>query len=303
MSKATLEGLRSAKQKVQDRVAGHPNVIGWMIGAKVKGGAVTKADGITVLVSRKVPLADLDASEQIPATVTVGKKRIRIDVLQTGPLRKQSGTAFPAGSGLPISDGVETGTLSCLCRSSYGVFGLSCAHVLGGPDRDPTTASPIEVWSPTLSHYETAGFSALAVAGPGTGTHGQYGFVDAGIFTLSNGELAARARAAPALAVAGSVYLRQALTGRGAASAEPRSGQIIGIETTVESILTDLFIQAGGSGTFPGDSGLLWLNDAQEAVAIHAYGEQRPPGVGSAKTAAMMASRAAEVLAVELLRF
>ncbi len=67
--------------------------------------------------------------------------------------------------------------------------------------------------------------------------------------------------------------------------------------------MTDLFIQAGGSGTFPGDSGLLWLNDAQEAVAIHAYGEKRPPGVGSANTAAMLVSRAAEALAVELVRF
>jgi hypothetical protein len=249
-------------------------------------------------VREKKPDDELPKSHRIPRRIRIAKRNVVTDVLQIGPLRKQSNT-FPNNSALLTYDGVETGTLSCLCRSPFGVFGLTCAHVLGGPDHDASTTTPVAIWSSEERRYESVGQSVLAIAGPGAGSPGEFGFADAAIFSIMHPELIQRAQSAH-LIVSREPIVGSTVLGNGVVQGR-RAGQIIGIDQMIGNIRADLAIRVDLPGTFRGDSGMLWKDGDGNAVAIHAYGEDLGPGQGSRLTAAMLAHRAETRLAIQFL--
>jgi hypothetical protein len=302
MSAATVarsvRSLRRVRRDADAIVRAYPGVIGSMIGLKVQDAVIRNRLGLTVFVRRKIPDGDLARSQRIPRTIRIARTEVVVDVLAIGPLYRQSG-AFPVDASLLVHDGVETGTMSCLCRSRFGIFGLTCAHVVEGPDHDPATPARIEIWSPVEARYEPVGQSSISVTGPGTGSPGEYGFADAAIFTVEHPELVERARTATPIAasippVGTLLFGRDVVGGR-------RTGRILGVDQQIDGIFVDLAIIVDPPGTFPGDSGMLWRNQAGQPVAIHAYGERAGPGQGSRLTAAMFAVRAEQRLAVQLL--
>jgi len=290
----TVDSIRRRRAEALALIGGYPNVVGSMIGLKVAGGRRTRTVGLTVFVSRKMPLASLSRGKRLPNELQVGGISIPVDVIQMGPLRNQSGL-FPAQGALVTYDGAGPGTLSCLCRSGDGLFGLTCAHALKGKDGDPTTPTPVSVWSPTMRRYESVGQSLRAVTGPGAGVPGRFGFVDAAIFSVEHPELAAMgASATPTGSVEASIGTK--LHGFGAMRGR-RTGVVLGVDQVLFGVRCDYVVSVDPPGTYRGDSGLLWRNSAGDPVAIHA----KAPKQGALISAAMSAVRAEGELEVEFL--
>jgi hypothetical protein len=292
----TLTSLREVRQQAFERVADLPNVVGSMIARKVVNGQMTSKLGLTVLVSEKVVPSRIPARQRIPKSVRAGKREVVLDVLHIPPMEMQS--TFDPGVHL-TNDLYENGTLSCLCRSPFGLVGMSCAHALDGPDQDIKTPTPIRIWSHSLEAFVPVGESRLGVQSRGLGRPGEFGFLDAGYFDVQHPELVASAQGLavtpPRTPVPG-----MKVVGLGAMKG-PRMGHVLGVEKVLYGLYSDVVIEVAPPGTFRGDSGMLWRTGEGFPVAIHGYGSQAPPGVGSRYTAAMLATRAERYLRVELL--
>lgn len=120
----------SVKQQYMDKLFAMPNVVGIGIGYKVAGTTVTRELAITVSVSKKVPSAQLAASDIVPKLVG----SIKTDVVETGVFRafqdpKQK--MRPARPGVSIGHyNITAGTLGCLVKRGNDVLILSNNHVL-----------------------------------------------------------------------------------------------------------------------------------------------------------------------------
>lgn len=292
----SIREIMALREKVEERVLNLPNVIGSMIGAKVKSGEVTPKIGLTIFVAEKVSLGQLGPKERVPRQISINGRSVQTDVLEIRPLRPQS-SLFPGV--LVISDGSDYGTVSSLCRSPNGFFGLTCAHVIGGKDQNPATPDPVEIWSPVTQGYITVGNSLFAYVGPGGGSEDDFGFADAALFTLDHPELVDRAQSVSVIQAA-SPNIGEIVQGLGGAHGT-RTGVVLGIHQKMGDMLIDVCIQVRNPGTFMGDSGMLWKNSEGQPIAIHAYGEQSSPQKGSSFSAAMLAARAASRLNVEFL--
>ncbi|WP_354334524.1 MULTISPECIES: hypothetical protein [unclassified Undibacterium] len=155
------------------------------------------------------------------------------------------------------------------------------------------------MWSPDQADYITVGESFISVTGNGSGISGNYGFSDAAMFSCLDQELIARAQRAKVLQAINLPKLGQVVSGLSGAGM--RTGVVMGVEQRIGTKYADVVIQAGGSGTFRGDSGMLWTDTDGNAVAIHAMGAAEGPGQGSSLTAAMSAGRAKKLLNVSFL--
>ena len=167
----TVQEIRKLRKKAEEQLFKLPNVIGSMIGLKMKSGKVTKKIGLTIFVSQKVPSKQLDPREQILTRVIVNGRPVSTDVFEIRSLRPQA-KIFPDHP-LSVSDGLQIGVVSSFCRSPYGVFGLTCAHVVGGPDKNPVTPDPVEIGSaPPKPQYIQVGKTLCAFVGSGCGIPG-----------------------------------------------------------------------------------------------------------------------------------
>ncbi|XVH32780.1 hypothetical protein ACNS7O_06245 [Haloferacaceae archaeon DSL9] len=82
---------------VRDELESHPNVVGTCLGRRRVGGRETDEPVVVVLVSKKLPRAQLADDEVVPETVTVDGETFRTDVQEVGDVRLQAATR-PADS-------------------------------------------------------------------------------------------------------------------------------------------------------------------------------------------------------------
>ncbi len=118
------------KQQYLDELFRKPNVVGCGVGFKIAGDVQTNEPCVVVSVSRKVPAAQLAASEIIPKLLG----QIKTDVIETGIFRafqNPQQRMRPAQPGLSLGHhAITAGTLGCLVRRDGELFILSNNHVL-----------------------------------------------------------------------------------------------------------------------------------------------------------------------------
>lgn len=91
-----------------------PGVVGIGLGFRLRGGMPTGEPCLTVYVRRKISLEELKLSKapRIPKTIRSGKRRLPIDVIAFGKIRRQ----VSAGDSLGPLDIGERGTLGVLAK-------------------------------------------------------------------------------------------------------------------------------------------------------------------------------------------
>lgn len=295
--------LRNCRLEADESIASRCNVVGSMIGAKVRGGEVLPGLSLTFLVREKIPLGDLSERERIPPRLTIGGVTIATDVVAWPRMVLQN-----LQTGRYLRDGYTQGTLTAFAQSPDGLWGLSCGHCLLGTDQQPYTSAEIQMVDSMSGSFVPAGSTGLTLFSPGGPIiANSRGFLDCGLFTLEDGSLMVRAESAPQLGTVDPVdLLHQRLNGDslmqvGNAPPGPRSATVIGVDQYGVDDFSDLVLQVDPPGTIFGDSGLLWRTADGLAAAIHSRGEVAAAGeFGSFLTAAMSAKRAAYVLNVSL---
>lgn len=284
----SFSNLRKLRILAEKKISGKKNFMGTMLGVRIKKGIIYPEKVLTVFVCQKTDSHVLSKNHRIPKQLKIGSEIIRIDILPIQSLILQN-DLFPSTGALTANDGVEFSTLTAFAKSPYDFFGMTCAHALGGFDKDPYTQSPVSIWSPLMNKYISVGNSALVLAGGGTGIPGSYGFADIALFTLIEENIRTRAQKGNILSTN---LVNIGETVFGSATSGVKTGEVIGIEMSFGSQLIDILVKVKGNGTFRGDSGMLWKNSNGEAVAIHAKGSMESPGIGSSLSACMSAVRA-----------
>jgi hypothetical protein len=273
----------------------YPNVLGTGFGVKRCDGEIIDPHAFVVFVSRKVGAKRLLRSTRLPKSVVCGGRRVVTDVVQIENIRREFGDA-PYG----IADDATRGTLSAFARNEDGsLYGVSCAHCLAGADGNPHTTTAIDVWDSVKEEYVLAGQSVFAVAAPGYGLPGNFGFSDAGLFTLEHPQLTERARTAVPLSILDRPS--RATTVVAHAYGADFTGELDALDVIIGDFRADALIYTVGAGTFPGNSGMMWRSKSGQAVAIHAYGANFGKTRGSRYSLAMSARRAAYQLQTQLL--
>ncbi len=296
-----VRDLCGFRAEADDRVGSRADIIGSMVGIKVRGGALTPSIGLTYFVRRKVPADDLPPRSRVPKRLSFRDGHVLTDVLEWPVMAEQD-----LSSAEITYDGRLQGTLTCFGKSSNGIFGVSCAHCLTGIDGNPATATPVDMYSKSERRYLRAGSSVFAVFSPGPGMPNNYGYADCGLFDLNEATLRARGAASAAIALVRDEksLVGRVLVGRSALSVsgfpEPmRKATVIGVNANALDERCDLVLECDPPGTFRGDSGMLWLTEDGRAAAIHARGEVAAPVRGSRLVTAMSARRAANFLGVQ----
>lgn len=82
--------------EIRDHLESRANVVGTGRGRRRVGGQATDEECLVVLVSRKLPEAELDEADRIPREVDVDGDRVRTDVQEVGDLRAQATPVRPA---------------------------------------------------------------------------------------------------------------------------------------------------------------------------------------------------------------
>ncbi len=301
MRRRLIGRLRSSRSEIFKRICDRPNVIGSMIGVKYRGGVRTNRLGLTVFVSEKIPKNDLDARARIPKTIQVAGNRIYTDVVTWRSMGEQ---ALDRAS--ILYDGYQQGTLTGFGRRGERTYGLSCAHCLAGQDRNPASPTAISMYSLDQGKYLDVGQSLFSVYSAGPGNAGDFGYIDCGLFSLTEDSMIERARRASPLESVRDLrdLIGQPLSATSSLHSpgydQVRHAQVIGIEFEAFHERCDVVLEVQSPGTFRGDSGMLWITPAGKAAAMHARGELMPPGKGSRLTTAMSVARAEQFLQIQL---
>lgn len=275
-----------------------PNVVGTCLGLRERDGKRTNELCLTVFVRRKRPKSKLLKTETIPTRLVRHGKELATDVIEIRGLEKQLRFG--------IQDGAQAGTLGCFGRKGQDLFGVTCAHCIGGPDHDTSTPNDIIVEYPNTGDFMLLGKSASAVDLSGTGIFPQYGALDSGLIHVSDPTIrhhAADQPALPVLSFASTMTPDQIanalqftpVTGWGAKSGR-HDGIIAGIFVQVFGQFFDLMITDPTNGplTERGDSGLVWINPFNRAVGFHMQGDVPANGGPSIRAFAAFAFRVAD---------
>ena len=297
-----VKGLSALRAEADDRVGSKADILGSMIGMKVRAGQLTNQIGITYFVREKIPKPDLHPKQRVPTRMRVRQTDVVTDVLVWPQMAEQG---LPDGS--IIFDGRLQGTLTCFAVSQAGAFGMSCAHCLVGGDGNPSTPTAIAMYSNALGRFVSVGRSVFMNFSPGTGSPASFGYLDCGLFDLRDAGLANRVSQGHQLAFVNDIH---ELVGRNLLGVSPlnaplstsfaREASVMGVEANALGELCDVVIQVHPPGTFRGDSGMLWITEDGRAAAIHARGQVMSGLQGSLLTTSMSARRACESLGVEM---
>jgi hypothetical protein len=294
--------LAVRRTEADDRVGSRADIIGSMLGLKLKAGQSTGQYSFTYLVREKVPEDQLSPRQRVPRRLKVKDMTIPTDVV-AWPRMVEQASIEPT----IISDGPGQGSLSCFARTATEWLGVSCAHCLVGADGNPATPTDVRYWATAPGHWLDAGRSRYLTYAPGAGISGNFGYLDCGLVELRDAALRARAAQGTPVGAVSTIQplLGKVLTGFSALNAPGstspmRRATVIGVEQAGLNELTDLVLSVDAPGTFGGDSGLLWFTQTGQAAAIHARGESMPPMQGSSLTTAMSAARVCSSLGVQL---
>lgn len=289
----SVSKLREARETHLRKIMALPHVTGTAIGEKLTDGAPTGERGLVVFVDRKLPKTQLDGA-LVPKRVRLGNMSVLTDIVELPGLAPQFGPAP-----YYCSDGFAPGIVSSISRSFGEIVAVTCAHCIKGPDLDPFSSDPMKIWHPASKRYIDVGVSDYAVYGRGRGVPGDFGFLDAGMFTVEDIAIRAQANAAPALSVWDNVRTNTRVwmeTGHGIVH-----GMVHAIEAVFPNAFADVSIRLTEGGTFKGDSGGLWRTESGLAVAIHTMGSDLGPNAPSDLSVGMFAHRVRELLGVEFL--
>lgn len=300
-----VKKLRAGRGIIDDKVCSKIDVLGSMIGAKLRNGVPTGEIGITYFVREKIPARELSKAERIPPSVRANDLVWPTDVLVLPEMVNQ------AAAPVITHDGASQGSLSCFATANGRLYGLTCGHCLVGRDLDPTTPTDVRIWLTPAAGLVDCGRSVISLFAASSGLDGR-GFVDCGVFSIENPALLARAKRATPLRTVTDLdsLLRTKVFGNSTLTvpsdphgkaASARTALVIGVDQRALDHHSDLVLQVDAPGTFLGDSGMLWLSKDGRAIGIHTRGELKPQTVGSIMTTAMSAARAADKLGVKLL--
>lgn len=297
--------LRGIRDEADERVGSRCDIVGSMIGVKVRGGEALPRPCLTYFVREKIPVQDISPRERIPSRMIFSGNTVPTDVI-AWPKMVLHGLQH----GRFLRDGYTQGTLTAFAASPFGRWGLSCGHCMLGPDQKPYTRADIEMHDAGAGAFVPAGSTAQTFFSPGGElVCGTVGYIDCGLFSLQDESLRARGDAAPALATVDLASLPdQRLVGvsvmaAGGTLGGPRAARVIGIDQFGIDDYSDVVLMAEPPGMVHGDSGMLWLTTDGRAAAIHCRGEEvQDADTGSVLVTAMSARRAAEVLNVTLRR-
>ena len=258
--------LASARKQQHADLSAYPNALGTAIGYKRRGGARTRTPAVIVYVREKAPPAEIDAASKIPARIKHGRTTIATDVVALGKLGFQFGPPPWFCADRPDNQG----TVTVLCRTVSGaICALTCAHCIGGSDRDPSTPETILLWDDVRRTYLPVGVSGPYASTTGMGTPNDFGFSDWGLFSIQDPQLQARAQSAPPMSF-GPIQLGMPV------ATSTAHGTLQGIvehaQINVQNYYVDLAIHVENGGTFGGDSGSLWRNSDGRGIGIHAMG-------------------------------
>lgn len=118
------------KQRYLDELFSKANVVGCGVGFKIAGNTPTDEPCVVISVLRKLPVAQLAATDLIPKLLGP----IKTDVIETGQFRafqNPQQKMRPAPPGVSIGhQAVTAGTFGCLVRRGGETFILSNNHVL-----------------------------------------------------------------------------------------------------------------------------------------------------------------------------
>lgn len=280
------------------QLASRPNVNATAFGIRRTDGVLADSVAYVVFVSKKKPRSRLRSEDLIPRFVTRGGRRFHTDVEEIDA---------PIDQALALSDGVRQSTTSCFARGPHGVFAVSCAHGLLGPDRSAFIPNPVAVWVPSAKRWEAVGSSGLLLQSSGSGVPPHdFGFADVGLVNVDSPWLKTDIDRRSPLVISPLLALGTAVRGEGVVSghhhAIVRALWLSDVAGT--GLRCDVIIEHPNKHplTLPGDSGMLWLDSQGRALALHAKGILGPPGGASIASLSMLARRLPGLLAVELVK-
>ncbi len=294
--------LRGVRGEIDDRVGSKADVVGSMVGLKLRAGRATQQLGVTYFVRNKLPKSEIAPRRRVPTRLRVGSAFVATDVVEWPLMAEQ---ALPTAT--ILFDGRLQGTLSCFGVSEAGTFGVTCAHCLTGVDGNPATPTAVAAYVNPPGQFVPVGQSVYLAYAPGTGGPSNFGYLDCGLFDLRDQVLAARAASGVKLELVTDTLnlIGHHLVGVSAlnaphSSGQRRNAQVIGVDANALGERCDLVLSVEPPGTFRGDSGMLWLTEHGQAAAIHARGEVMSGMHGSRLTTAMSAHRLPLALGVQL---
>jgi hypothetical protein len=287
-----------ARKSADTRLKRLPNVIGTGYGTKERDAEKTSESSFIVFVRKKLPKRKLQGHETIPSKLVRNGKEVITDVIEIRGLEEQLRFG--------LQDGIKAGTLGCFGWRRQNLFGVTCAHCIGGPDNDTSTPDDIVIEYPGADDFRLLGKSADAADSPGTGIYPSYGALDSGLIAVADAVVhryaAGQPRLNPLIFDSGvtpheieNSLVGLHVSGWGAASGS-HSAVIAAVFVNVLGQFFDLMISTADNGplTEKGDSGLLWIDNSHRGVGFHMQGNVTPNGGPSTYGFAVFAFRVAD---------
>lgn len=298
-----VRAVLARRDELDDRVGSRADILGSMVGVKVRNGKVLPSVGITFFVREKVDNKDLAPKERIPKLLQVGEKKVATDVM----VWRQTDRHALKDTRILMDQNTQ-GTMTAFAQAKAGLFGMTAGHCLLGPDLNPSTPIVVSMdATPSPDIWTQVGTSAMVLfIHGGQLLLGGKGYVDCGLFTLAEATMQGRATKSKMLGIAPWTALPgQTLFGVSTVKATPqdnlqRRAKVLGIQAYALDDFCDVVLDADAPGMRGGDSGMLWFTQKLQAAAIHCHGEKLQPGQpGSLRITAMSAERAAAALDIK----
>jgi len=290
----SLKELRRVRRDCHTELKAYPNVLGTAIGRKIIQGEATKVKSIVIYVDKK---RKLSKKRSIPRYFDVGGKRVPTDVVECPSIRYQS-----ALNPLFCSDGYNLGTVSAMCRSGPNFFAATCAHNLKGEDANIYTSDPMQLFDGKSGQWIEVGKTRSVFSSDGLGVSGNFGFIDAGLFSIDRQYLIDELKDAKPLPIKSQISYGTRVQAIGIGLQE-LTGVVIHDCSSFTDFYSDVCIYVDPPGTAGGDSGLLWKTAAGQAVAIHSKGGGNYTDDRAQFSFGMFANRFRDILNVELLNY
>jgi len=294
-AKASLEQLRKIRTREADRLNGFDNVVGTGLGQKKTKDKYTSAAAIVVYVSNKLSTQEC-GKHKIPETLKLGNIVVETDVIELTNIHNQHGEP-------PYfcSDDYQQGTVTALCVKKPGkVYGATCTHCLTGEDDDPYTPDKIYLASQYDEDFSYIGMSdENPLDNNGFGLPGDYGFLDASLFTVEDNALKAKVDLFSTPMRFWNYPRKGTRVFLSLSKGRKVTGTINAVESITDDFFVDVLIDIDYPGTFKGDSGGLWRTANGNAVAVHCKGAGAHTSGGSSYSLCMYAHRMQRELGVE----
>lgn len=178
-----------AQRLVEERAADWmriPGVVGVGLGSKIVGGRNTWALCATVLVTRKLTPARIEAKRRwkLPRILRRGGRTLPVDVVQIGRFRRQAFTGQSCSVSDPTTRMATIGAPAVETTSGVNVF-ITAMHITGRQQLDPATGVTLAVNVPGI--FDAAGAPVV-----GRLTEGSRTGIDAAKVVVSVGQTVLR---------------------------------------------------------------------------------------------------------------